>query len=169
MEARPEFVGPPGAFGNLCRARERFRLMLPTRKTFTYDFVPAVTAATLRAEASRIRKMVNITTEAIIGIGAALISIKQSLEHGQFGDWVEAECGFGLRTAENYIKASQFAEGKTKCVSHLHPATVYRLAANSAPPPIVQAVLDRASNGEIVADAEVVAAFDEVKVQKREA
>jgi Protein of unknown function (DUF3102) len=143
--------------------------MLPARATFAYDAVPAVSAAVLRAEASRIRKMVNSTTAAIIEIGRALIGVKQSLEHGQFGEWVQAECGFGLRTAENYIRASQFAEGKTKCVSFLNPATVYRLAAKSAPPAIVQAVLDRASNGEIVADAEVVAAFNEVKIQKREA
>jgi hypothetical protein len=34
--------------------------MLPAaRPTFTYDIVPAVTAAALRAEASRIRKLVN--------------------------------------------------------------------------------------------------------------
>jgi hypothetical protein len=143
--------------------------MLPVRATFTYDIVPAVTAAALRAEASRIRKLVNTTTAAIIEIGCALISVKQSLEHGQFSEWVQAECGFGLRTAENYIRASQFAEGKTKCVSLLNPATVYRLAAKSAPPAIVQAVLDRTSNGEIVADAEVVAAFAEAKFQKTEA
>ena len=143
--------------------------MLPARATFAYDAVPAVSAAVLRAEASRIRKMVNSTTAAIIEIVRALIGVKQSLEHGQFGEWVQAECGFGLRTAENYIRASQFAEGKTKCVSFLNPATVYRLAAKSAPPAIVQAVLDRASNGEIIADAEVVAAFEEAKFQKREA
>jgi hypothetical protein len=143
--------------------------MLPARATFIYDVVPTVTAQALRAEASRIRKMVNSTTAAIIEIGRALIGVKQSLEHGQFGEWVQAECGFGLRTAENYIKASQFAEGKTKCVSLLNPATVYRLSAKTAPPEIVQAVLDRTAKGEIVADAEVVAAFDEVKVKKREA
>jgi hypothetical protein len=141
--------------------------MLPARATFTYDAVPAVSAEALRAEACRIRKLVNTTTAAIIEIGLSLISAKQSLEHGQFGEWVLAECGFGLRSAENYIKASQFAEGKTKCVSLLNPATVYRLAAKSAPPAIVQAVLDRASNGEIMADAEVAAAFDEAKVKQR--
>jgi hypothetical protein len=36
--------------------------MLPARATFAYDAVPAVSAAVLRAEASRIRKMVNATT-----------------------------------------------------------------------------------------------------------
>jgi hypothetical protein len=40
--------------------------MLPARATFSYDIVPAVTAAALRAEVSRIRKMVNSTTAAII-------------------------------------------------------------------------------------------------------
>jgi hypothetical protein len=139
-----------------------------SRATFTYDAMPAVTAAALRTEARRIREMVITTTTAIIEIGRALISVKQSLEHGQFGEWVEAECGFGLRTAENYIRASQFAEGKTKYVSLLNPATVYRLAAKSAPPEIVQTVLDRAANGEIIADGDVAAAFDEAKFQKRE-
>jgi hypothetical protein len=143
--------------------------MLPARAPFTYEAVPTITAAALRAEGSRIRKLVNGTTAAIIEIGSTLISVKQSLEHGQFSEWVLAECGFGLRTAENYIRAAQFAEGKSQCVSLLNPATVYRLAAKSAPAEIVQAVLDRASTGEIVADAEVVAAFDEAKFQKREA
>lgn len=113
--------------------------MLPARATFTYDAAPAVSAAVLRAEAIRIRKMVNSTTEAIIEIGRALLGAKQSLEHGQFGEWVQTECGFGLRTAENYIRVSRFAEGKTKCVSLLNPTTAYRLAAKSAPPAIVQA------------------------------
>ncbi len=36
--------------------------MLPARATFAYDAVPAVSAAVLRAEASRIRKLVNTTT-----------------------------------------------------------------------------------------------------------
>ncbi len=36
--------------------------MLPARATFTYDAVPAISAAALRAEASRIRKLVNTTT-----------------------------------------------------------------------------------------------------------
>ena len=40
--------------------------MLPARATFAYDAMPAVSAAVLRAEASRIRKMVNSTTAAII-------------------------------------------------------------------------------------------------------
>ena len=45
---------------------------------------------------------------------------------------------------------------------------MYRLAAKSAPPAIVQAVLDRVSNGEIIADAEVIATLDAAKVKKRE-
>ena len=82
---------------------------------------------------------------------------------------MQAECGFGLRTAENYIRAPRFAWGKTKCVSFLNPATVYRLPAKSAPPEIVQTVLDRAAKGEVISDGEVVAALEWASFQKREA
>ena len=60
------------------RAGAGINLMLPVRTTFPYNAVPDVSAAALRAEASRIRKLVNTTTAAIIEIGCALISVKQS-------------------------------------------------------------------------------------------
>lgn len=115
--------------------------------TFTYASLPAATAEALRQQAERIRARVKATTEAIIDIGRDLLAVKQQLEHGQFSEWVTAECGFTLRTAENYIRAAEFAEGKNEIVSLLAPATVYKLSAKSAPQEIVNDVLDRAKNG----------------------
>jgi Protein of unknown function (DUF3102) len=143
--------------------------MLPARATFTYDVVPAVTAAALRAQASRIRKMVSGTTKAFIEIGNDLIAVKQSLAHGLFSEWVEAECGFSLSSAENYMRAARFAEGRIATVGILDAKIVYKLSANSAPPEIVQSVLDRAAKGEVVSDGQVRAAFEEARFQKREA
>lgn len=145
-------------------------MMLPAPARFDYDAVPAVTAKALRAQASRIRKTVSGATKAIIEIGCDLIAVKQSLvERGHFRDWVEAECGLKLRTAENYMRAAQFAEGRNATVALLNPGIVYRLAAKSALAEIVQSVLDRAANGEVVSDGSVIAAFDEARFQKQEA
>jgi hypothetical protein len=135
---------------------------------FDYGDVPADTAAVLRAQASRIRTMVRSTTETIIQVGNDLIAVKQTIGHGKFRDWIEAECGFSVRSAENYIKAAEFAEGKSATVAFLQPATVYRLAAKSTPAVLVQNVMRRAESGEVVSDVDVAAAVRIAKREKRD-
>ena len=57
--------------------------------SFDYNLVPEVKAAALRAEATRIRKLVKATTASIIEAGCALMAVKEQLKHGQFSNWVE--------------------------------------------------------------------------------
>jgi hypothetical protein len=138
--------------------------------SFDYGGVPAVTGAALRAQASRIRKLVKTTMAAIIQVGTDLMAVQKTLDRGgQFRDWIESECGFSIRTAENYIRAAKFAEGKSATVAFLNPATVYRLSAKSAPTEIVNAVIQRVEKGEVVSDREVCTALEEARIQKREA
>jgi SOS response regulatory protein OraA/RecX len=143
--------------------------MLPAPAiSFNYNALPAATAASLRKQAARIREGVKATTAAIIEVGRGLIAAKQDLEHNQFCEWVEKECVFSVRSAQNYMRAAEFAEGKNATVALLQPATFYKLAAKSAPPEIVQEVIDRAAKGEVVSDRGVIAALNEAKFQKRE-
>lgn len=136
---------------------------------FDYGEVAPDIATALRAQASRIRDMITVTTSAVIQIGNDLIAVKQVLERGTFRSWIESECGFSARTAENYMGAARLAEGRNATVAFLQPATVYRLAAKSAPAEVVNAVLQRAEQGEAVSDRDVVAAIDEVRFRQREA
>jgi hypothetical protein len=142
--------------------------MLPARVTFDYDVVPAVTAAALRVEAAQIRKLATTIMTDIIEAGRALKAVKDQIP-GQFCAWVKSECGFSIGTAENYMRAAEFAAGRIATVTILNPRAVYLLAAKSAPPEIVQTVLDRAAKGETIADSEVIAALNEHRCQKREA
>jgi hypothetical protein len=135
---------------------------------FDYGTVPPNVAAALRAQAARIRDAAKVTTSAVIQIGNDLIAVKQALEHGNFRNWIEAECGFSARSAENYIRAAEFAEGKNETVAFLSPATVYKLAAKSTPTEIVNAVLQRAERGDLVSDRDVAAALDLVRAQRRQ-
>ena len=135
---------------------------------FNYDALPVLTAKTLRTQATRIRKLVKTTTTTIIEVGHDLIAVKRTLDHGQFGAWVEAECGFSLRTAENYIRAAEFAEGKSEIVSLLPPTTVYRLSSKSAPPDLVKSFIEVASRGDVVSERSVKDALEEARFQKRE-
>jgi Protein of unknown function (DUF3102) len=144
--------------------------MLPAPATaFNYDTLPSTTATSLRKQAAKIREGVKATTAAIIEVGRDLIAAKQNLEHNQFCEWVEAECVFSVRSAQNYMRAAEFAEGKNATVAFLQPATVYKLSAKSAPPAVVQEVIERAASGVLVSDRDVSAALDEARHQKREA
>jgi Protein of unknown function (DUF3102) len=142
------------------------RLPVPVAP-FDYATVSAATATALRAQAERIRAAVKSTTEAIVQIGTDLIAVKQAIEHGKFQCWIESECGFSVRTAENYIRAAEFAEGKSATVALLQPATVYRLAAKSTPLAIVDDVLSRAGHGYFVSDGDVAAALKAARLEKR--
>jgi hypothetical protein len=137
-------------------------------KDFSYDALTAIEAKTLRSQAERIRKSVKTSTAAIIEVGVVLILVKKCLEHGQFSKWVEAECCFSIASAGRFMRTATFAEGKIVTVTNLSATTVYEISAKSAPPAIVQDVLDRAAKGEIVSDKYVRDALDEARFQKRE-
>lgn len=136
---------------------------------FDYNTLPSALRSELRAEADFIRAQVKMTVVTIIKTGKALSAIKGKLKHGEFSAWVESECGFTLRTAENYIRAAAFAEGKSETVALLPPATVYKLAAKSAPPEVAQAVIERLEGGATVTQSEIDRALGEARYQKREA
>jgi hypothetical protein len=126
------------------------------RTAFDYASLAANKAEFLRNGATRIRQGVKSTVEAICDIGVQLCRAKQMLGHGQFVQWVESECGFSLRSAQNYMRASEFAADKNATIARLPPATVYRLSAKNAPPEVVSEILARATSGERVSDAEVI-------------
>jgi hypothetical protein len=125
------------------------------RAAFDYASLAADDAEFLRKWATRIRQGIKSTVEAICDIGVQLCGAKQMLGHGQFIQWVESECGFSPRCAQNYMRASEFAADKYATVALLPPATLYCLSAKNTPPEVVSEVLARAANGERVSDADV--------------
>jgi Protein of unknown function (DUF3102) len=110
----------------------------------------------LRALAEQVRNHSRSSTKAIIAIGEALRDAKQHLGHGKFGEWVVAECGFTIRTAQNYMRAADLTD-KSEIVSLLSPAAIYRLAKPSTPPDVVTRVLEMLETGDIPTELEIVA------------
>jgi DUF3102 family protein len=133
---------------------------------FDYGSLSPEIAKALREKTDRIRQSVKHMNTSIVWIGRDLLAVKQMLEHGQFVHWVAKECGFGIRTAQNYKRAAEFLEGKSATVALLPPATLYRLSAKNVPPEVVDAVINRAAGGEI-SEADVVRIFGEYNNLKR--
>jgi hypothetical protein len=135
---------------------------------FDYAALPVASATSLREQAARIRELVKTATGAIIDVGLRLQAVKDlKLDHGQFGDWVEAECGFTLRSAERYMRAAEFARGKNHTVSILPAKTLYLISSKSAAPEVVEEVLARAATGSAPAPGDVKRMMDEVNLQRR--
>jgi hypothetical protein len=128
-------------------------------------------AAFVQAAASRIRGHVTKVAESIISIGRELIQVKERLDHGQFGRWLESEFAWSDRTARNYMRAAEVFGEIGNGVSDLPPSTIYKLASPSTPPAIVGDVVAKLERREPVdprgIEAEIAAARAQKTKQKR--
>jgi hypothetical protein len=96
-------------------------------REFDYSGVPSNATNELLERRAQIVGAVKKTTEAIIAIGRDLTAAKKILGHGRFVAWVEVECGFRIRTAQNYMAISRLS-AKYACVAHFPVGLTLRLA-----------------------------------------
>ncbi len=116
--------------------------------SFDYTSLTAEVAAAARKAAETIRREVLRT---IPLVGRHLLAVKEMLHHGQFTAWAQAELGMTARTAQNYMNAARWLEGKPKSLAHLPPTAIYALASPKAPPAIVQGIVEAAEAGALPA------------------
>jgi Protein of unknown function (DUF3102) len=106
---------------------------------FDYGDISAEAVAKLRGIAATIKRT---AADTIIVIGNHLNDAKDHLvDHGSFIAWVEQEVGMNKRTAQDYMSAARFVQGKNATVALLPPKALYALAAKSTPPEAVAEVL----------------------------
>jgi hypothetical protein len=109
----------------------------------------------LTALAEQVRSHSRSSTKSIIAIGEALRDAKLHLGHGKFGEWVVAQCGLTMRTAQNYVRAAELTD-KSEIVSLLNPAAIYRLAKPTTPPDVVARVLVMLQTGIVPTEPEII-------------
>jgi hypothetical protein len=117
-------------------------------KGFDYGTVSLSVAQFLQGQAERIRRQ---SVNSILQIGKALIEAKRHLSHGGFVNWVECEVGIPARTAQTYMRAANWASGKSAKLAHLPPSAIYLLSAANVPEEFVHQVLNRIDAGEKIA------------------
>jgi hypothetical protein len=121
---------------------------------FATGIAPGI-ASDLAKVAQEIRTLITRTTSDIISVGNKLRAVSERLEHGEFGKWIDAEFSMTQRTAQNYMRAAEWAADKHETISHLPPATVYLLAAPSTPAAASEDVINRLGRGERLVHAEI--------------
>jgi hypothetical protein len=108
---------------------------------------PQDMAAFMAATADKFRRWQQRTVTDAIEIGSDLIKVKEALDHGGFGDWLDKQFG-ERRTAQRLMQVAAKFATKNDTVSHLTLSTVYLLASPSTPEPITNKVLAKIESGE---------------------
>jgi Protein of unknown function (DUF3102) len=119
---------------------------------FDYRALPAETAQALQESRTRIRTEITKTAASVIAIGRELIAVKKALGHGAFGAWVQSECGFCLRSAQNYMGVAHRA-GKNASVALLPLATLYRMGGRRTTRWMLNAAAERVAEGDEMTEA----------------
>jgi hypothetical protein len=125
---------------------------------FDYTSLRPEVSANIRTIANKIRSLVKAQVDHILDIGGKLATVKATLGHGHFGPWLKAEFGWSERTAQRYIQAAEWAEGKSDTVSYLEPSVLYLLSAPSTSQKIQTEMLDRLETGVPLSTGDIRAA-----------
>ncbi len=120
---------------------------------FDYAGLDAQTTRVLRVSAKRIRFLVNRSLGDVIAIGQELILVKQTLPHGQFLLWMEAEFGWQERSARNFISVANRFKSATVADLEIDLSAAYLLAAPSVPESVRDEAVERAEKGERISRA----------------
>lgn len=119
-----------------------------TQKTFDYGSLEPSVAAIAQATAFEIHNASRKCAETIMEIGKRLTGIKEILPHGSWLPWIEAEFGWSVDTAHNFIRV--YETFKLGIIPNLTPTVLYMLAEPSTPEPVREAATGLAEAGEKV-------------------
>lgn len=132
------------------------------RIAFDYGALVPATRRLVKKATADIRDRVARSAAELIEIGQRLIEVKLALEHGEFGDWLEAEFGWSERTARNLMSvATVFRDCKSATVAVIGAGALYLLASDSTPEEVRQRFIEAAESGQPVTQAEVRKALSE--------
>ena len=117
--------------------------------------------------AERIRARIRRTVADILDTGRDLVQVKAALDHGQFTDWIEREFSMSMRSAQRFMQAAEWAEGKNDIVSHLPPNTLHLLAAKSTPEDIQTEVVSTLKAGKSIDPRQIEARIGMARAEHR--
>src|SRR3954467_3564498 len=78
---------------------------------FDYAQVEPAAREALQHAAESIRRRLGSMRSDGDAIGSELLSVKNQLEHGAFGSWIQAVIGITPRAAQNYMNVAKLMQG----------------------------------------------------------
>ena len=133
---------------------------------FSYDLLDRDTANFVHVRASEIHVLGKRAATDIITIGQYLTEVKERIGHGNWLPWLEAEFGWTIKTAQNFMRV--YGAFKNENFSHLEVdiSSLYLLAAPSMDDEVRERVMERAEEGEPVTRETVKREQERQKITK---
>jgi len=103
----------------------------------------------LRQAAVQIKPRLKRAAEDLFVIGQELVTIKEYLGHGEWGEWLATEFGLSDRMARNFMNVAIRLGGKTEKFSVLPVSVLYELAAPSTAPEVIEQVEGEIETGTV--------------------
>lgn len=113
----------------------------------------------LQEIAERIKSLRKRATEHSIEIGRELVRVKARLPHGEFVRWVEAQCEFKIRMAQDLMKLARDAVENQGLAAVMTPSTLRIYLSNRSTSAVRDLVSARAADGQRVSRIELRAAI----------
>lgn len=120
----------------------------------------------LRQAAVQIKPRLKRAAEDLFVIGQELVTIKEYLGHGEWGEWLATEFGLSDRMARNFMNVAIRLGGKTEKFSVLPVSVLYELAAPSTAPEVIEQVEGEIETGAVPSLTDI-RTWKEVQRQQR--
>lgn len=139
---------------------------------YAFDYAALQPAVALEVKAATQRIVVRMETmmEHAVAIGRDLISVKEILPHGQFGEWLETEFPLSAITAQRWMKAARYVEGKNfpgKYLDGLGIKMIEELLSAKTPLEVREEIEKMIEAGEVVTKATVAKLTAEIEAAKK--
>jgi Protein of unknown function (DUF3102) len=125
-----------------------------------------ISAAELQEVAGRIRILRQKATEHAVEIGRELLRVKENLPHGRFVRWVEKECEFKIRTAQDLMRLARELESHENLAALMLPSTLRIYLSKNTPAEVRQQVKAKLEGGERVSRNDLHSAIAEAKARQ---
>lgn len=125
---------------------------------FKYDQLHPQQCADVRSHTDNLYRLLGSTAKNMWEIGFALIQVKCSLPHGQFGPWLDHEFGWSSRTAQRFMAVASKFDRDTVSDLALGSTILYELASEKTSDEIRDQLIERAKEGEVITPTTVIKA-----------
>ncbi|MBO3459004.1 DUF3102 domain-containing protein [Aetokthonos hydrillicola Thurmond2011] len=115
---------------------------------FDYKNFDTETRIVIQQETKEIKSLMRTTIQAIVEIGQKLTHVKTRLGHGNFGNWLNVEFDWSLKTASRFMQVYENFKSDNLTDLNIAISALYLLASPSIGEEVRKEALKRASAGE---------------------
>ena len=140
-----------------------------TRQDLSYLGLNYSTTSALCFQTEKIKSLVSDTATNIIKIGEHLIKVKELLDHGQFGLWIERELAWSESTAQRFMRVASQFKSVTVTDLKISSKALYLLASPSTPDEVRSEFIDKARDHEEITHKAVKDSIENKKLREHQA